>query len=175
MNLLERFRFCPICGSTRFAPATGKSNRCADCGFEYFVNPSSANVALIMNDRGELLVERRKNDPAKGTLDLPGGFADMHETVEQGVAREVMEETGLEVTSLRYLFSLPNSYHYSGVDIPTLDLFFSCQVKDTSVAQAADDAAEVMWIPVRELRPELFGLHSIRLGVTQFIRLHTEK
>ena len=64
---------------------------CENCGFEYFVNPSAATVAFILNSKGELLVERRKREPAKGTLDLPGGFADMDETAEQGVAREVLE------------------------------------------------------------------------------------
>ena len=46
-----------------------------------------------------MLVCRRAIDPAKGTLDLPGGFIDMNETGEEGVAREVLEETGLDVAN----------------------------------------------------------------------------
>ena len=41
--------------------------------FVYYFNPSSATVALILNERDELLVCRRAKEPAKGTLDLPGG------------------------------------------------------------------------------------------------------
>ena len=115
--MLSKFKYCPICGSSHFNISSEKSCKCEDCGFEYFVNPSSANVAFILNEKGELLVERRKNNPAKGMLDLPGGFADMNETVEEGLRREVMEETGLEVTELKYMFSKPNTYHFSGVDI----------------------------------------------------------
>lgn len=168
--MLSKFKYCPICGSSLFNISSEKSRKCGDCGFEYFVNPSSANVAFILNKDGELLVERRKNNPAKGTLDLPGGFADMNETVEEGLKREVMEETGLEVTETTYMFSKPNTYHYSGVDIPTLDLFFSCKVKDDSHVKANDDAAECMWIPLKEIKTELFGLSSIRSGLIDFIK-----
>ena len=146
---------------------------CENCGFEYFVNPSAATVAFILNSRGELLVERRKREPAKGTLDLPGGFADMDETAEQGVAREVLEETGLTVTNVQYLFSLPNKYRYSGIDIPTLDMFFRCEVTDVSTLRADDDAAEVLWVPLQEIHTEQFGLRSIRQGLIDFIKQHT--
>ena len=115
MHVLDKFRYCPVCGSAEFEPSTVKSKRCRHCGFEYFLNPSAANAALIMNGRDELLVITRKNDPAKGTLDLPGGFYDMNETAEQGLAREVKEETGLTVVSSRLLFSYSNTYLYSGL------------------------------------------------------------
>ena len=64
MNILKRFGFCPVCGSAHFATASAKSLRCADCGFEYFVNASGAYVAIIVNDRNELLVVRRRREPA---------------------------------------------------------------------------------------------------------------
>ena len=170
--MLSKFKYCPICGSSLFNISSEKSRKCGDCGFEYFVNPSSANVAFILNNNGELLVERRKNNPAMGTLDLPGGFADMNETVEEGLKREVMEETGLEVTEATYMFSKPNTYHYSGVDIPTLDMFFRCKVKDDNKVKANDDAAECMWIPLEEIETKQFGLNSVRSGLIDFIKIH---
>lgn len=146
-----------------------KSRRCADCSFVYYLNPSSAYVAVIVDDNGRLLVERRGYEPAKGMLDLPGGFADMDETVEEGLSREVLEETGLEVVSAEYLFSLPNEYHFSDFTIPTLDLFFRCKVSDISALHAGDDAAECLWIPLDEVDPSLFGLSSIRRGVERLL------
>ena len=47
--------------------------------------PPAATVALILNGRNELLVCRRAKEPAKGTLDLPGGFIDMTETGEEAL------------------------------------------------------------------------------------------
>jgi len=162
---LSQFSYCPKCGSTRFEVHNEKSKQCADCGFVYYFNPSSATVALIFNERNELLVCRRGKEPAKGTLDLPGGFIDTFETAEEGVAREVKEETGLDVVHADYLFSLPNIYVYSGFPVHTLDMFFRCTVADTRHFRAMDDAADLFFIPIAEINPADFGLASIRRGI----------
>lgn len=169
MDLFEKFRYCPVCGSKHFAQNSQKSMKCGNCGFEYFMNPAAAVVAIITDTEGRLLVERRKLEPAKGTLDLPGGFADTDETVEEAVVREVKEGTGLTVTAMRYLFSLPNMYRYSGLDIPTLDMFFACEVEDTSQLVAGDDAAECRWVAPQDVHTELFGLRSVRHGVQRWL------
>lgn len=161
---LSHFAYCPVCGKPHFEPSSEKSKKCRDCGFEYFMNASAATVAIIEDGAGHVLVARRKREPAQGTLDLPGGFCDCGESAERGVAREVMEETGLKVREVRYLFSLPNVYPYSGMDICTTDLFFLCRV-EPGTPTAMDDAAELTWMAWDELRPEDFGLHSISQGV----------
>jgi mutator protein MutT len=171
MHPLDKFKYCPVCGSSHFGIQNEKSKKCDNCGFEYFMNPSSASVAFILNEKGELLVERRKNEPAKGMLDLPGGFADIGETAEEGVIREVKEETGLDVTSVEYMFSLPNVYLYSGMKISTLDLFFSCEVNNSVELKAMDDAAECFWIPILDIHTEQFGLRSVRQGLLNFIEM----
>ena len=167
---LERFRFCPACGSSRWAEHNFKSKECRDCGFVYYANPSSATAAFIVNSRHELLAVRRAKEPAKGTLDLPGGFVDIGETMEEGMRREILEETGLEVGRVDYLFSTPNEYLYSGMVIHTLDADFLVHVADDAEPKAADDAADCLWIPVDEVNPALFGLTSIRRAVERFLQ-----
>lgn len=142
-----------------------KSKRCGACGFIYYFNPSAACVALIVNDKGELLVARRSHEPAKGTYDLPGGFTDPGETMEECVGREVAEETGLTVCASRYLFSLPNIYPYSGFEVHTMDCFFLCNVQSTDSLTPADDVATLEWIAWENLHPEKFGLLSVCKGV----------
>lgn len=170
MHPLEKFKYCPKCGSSHFEQNDEKSKKCRNCGFEYYMNPSGAVAAFILNDKGELLVERRAKEPGKGTLDLPGGFADIDETAEEAVRREVKEETGLEATSVEYLFSIPNVYLYSEMKIPTLDLFFRCQVSGDAEPKADDDAAECMWIPLDDIHTEQFGLRSIRAALFEFLK-----
>ena len=175
LHPLRTFAHCPVCGSRNFVVNNEKSKRCEDCGFQYYFNPSSSTVAVIMNEREEVLVVRRAKEPAKGTLDLPGGFCDSSETAEEGVVREVMEETGLSVEGCEYLFSLPNIYPYSGFEVHTLDMFFLCRVRDGQAATAMDDAESLMWIPWDKVMPDEFGLHSIRQGVKQLKRMWQTK
>lgn len=175
---LEIFGYCPRCGSCKFGINDFKSKRCSDCGFVLYFNAIAATVAIISNDKGEVLVARRAKEPAKGTLDLPGGFVDSFESAEEGVTREVNEETGLNVSSCSYLFSLPNKYIYSGFEEHTLDLFFLCRTDGYST-KADDDVEELQWKSLDELRSEEFGLASIRHGIellkTEYKHLFTKQ
>ena len=76
---LEVFRFCPKCGSQDFEIHNALSRHCAQCGFTFYQNPRASTAAFILNDKDELLVATRGKEPAKGTLDLPGGFVDNDE------------------------------------------------------------------------------------------------
>ena len=161
---LKLFGYCPRCGSNHFGINDFKSKKCGDCGFIFYFNPIAATVAVIVNEKNELLVARRAKEPAKGTLDLPGGFTDSFETAEEGVSREVAEETGLAVKETRYLFSLPNKYIYSGFEEHTMDLFFLCKVEGGALTPA-DDVEELRWIPMEDVVPGEFGLQSISKGI----------
>ncbi len=172
MDFQKKFRYCPACGSNHFTTNCAKSKRCEACGFIFYLNPSAASAAFICNEDGHLLVCRRANEPAKGTLDLPGGFIDYNETGEAGISREVYEELGVEINNFNFAFSLPNNYHYSGLNVPTLDLFFEAKVSNQTTIKAADDVEECFFIPVNQLNPELFGLSSIKKAVKIFISTH---
>jgi ADP-ribose pyrophosphatase YjhB (NUDIX family) len=164
----EIFKYCPKCGSEFFEEHNFKSKHCSNCGFTYYQNPSSSTAAFILNSKEELLVVRRGKEPAKGTLDLPGGFVDNDETAEEGMIREIKEETGLDISKVEYLFSIPNIYRYSGMDIHTLDMFFLCHT-EAEIVKAADDVSECNWVPLQEVYVERFGLRSIREAVHRFL------
>ena len=172
-NPLYRFRYCPICGSDDFAPHGETARRCGACGFTYYTNPRGATVAVIVNDRDEMLVGRRTNEPARGTLDLVGGFADLDETIEQTMCREIMEESGLTVAEeeLHYLFSQPNTYPYSGICIKTIDFFFEVRLEGRPQLCGMDDISTLRWVAISDLRPEDFGLNSVRIGLERYLAM----
>lgn len=169
MHPLAQFKFCPKCGSHKFEIHNEKSKKCDQCGFIYYFNSSAATVAVIVNQKNELLVATRAFEPAKGTYDLPGGFVDMHESLEDAVIREVKEETALEVKEAKYLFSIPNLYLYSGFEVETADAFFLCIVEDCGKIKAEDDVAKLEFIKIEDLNPEKFGLNSIKKGVEKIL------
>lgn len=168
---LQYFQYCPHCGSSDFTIQNEKSKKCGSCGFIYYFNSSAAVVAVIENSKGEILVARRAKDPAKGSFDLPGGFLDLHETAEEALSREIMEESRLTVLKSEYLFSIPNIYLYSNFEVHTLDLFFRCKVGDFSGLRADDDVSELLFIPYKEINPADFGLISIRKGIEKILQI----
>ena len=178
MSYLDKFRFCPVCGSQNFNDHDFKSRRCDDCGFTFYFNAAAACAVIITNEKGQLLVGRRAEEPQKGTLDLIGGFVDPGESSDQAVIREILEETGINlpplITSgqaeLRFLFSIPSTYLYSGLTIHSCDAFYHVQIPSDTPVNPDDDVAECFWLNTDEINPDLFGLTSIRIAVTRFIK-----
>lgn len=170
MHFSTLFTHCPACGSGKFVVNNIKSKRCESCDFVFYMNASAAVAAFILNEKGELLVCKRGKEPAKGTLDLPGGFIDNDETAEEAIAREIVEELSAKVTDTSYMFSLPNLYLYSGLTVPTLDMFFACKLENTENLIPADDVEDCYFVALNDLKPELFGLKSIRKAVGMFIK-----
>lgn len=166
---LNTFRYCPKCGSNQFVRHTEKSNVCKACGFVYFMNSAAAVAAFIRDEEGNLLLCRRARAPQQGTLDLPGGFVDMGETIEEALIRELKEELNAVVQKVKYLFSFPNTYRYSELDIPTLDMFFECEIENILSIKVADDVASAEFYKLEDIRLEEIGLQSIRNAVSFYI------
>ena len=77
----NRFNYCPECGGRNIATENnGRKWKCPDCGFTLYNNVASAVGLVIINDRGEVLLEKRAKEPRKGYLAFPGGFVDPDET-----------------------------------------------------------------------------------------------
>ena len=113
------FKYCPHCRTEMVnRQAFGRVRRvCPACGFIQFIDPKVGASVLAERD-GQVVLVKRKIDPAKGSWCLPGGFMEVDETPQQAAHRECYEETGLEVE----IIGLVGVYYYedyrgSGVSI----------------------------------------------------------
>jgi NAD+ diphosphatase len=158
----QTFKYCPRCGSGKFTPDSPKSLLCADCGFQYFFNMVAAVAGLLYNDEGKLLLTYRANDPAKGELDLPGGFVDLGEDASEALKREIREELNLDIIQMEYYSSFPNEYLYGGMTYLSLDLVFNCKVSTFDCIHPADDVSGYTFIDPFKIQVDSIGLSSIK-------------
>lgn len=165
---LDKFGHCPQCGSKAFEISSGRSKKCKDCGFEFYLNPAASVAAIIIDERGRMMLTRRAYEPAKGSWDLPGGFAEFDESLEEALRREIKEELGMELVETRYFTSLPNRYEYGGMTIHTLDSFFICRADTANKPQANDDVEACEWKEPQEVDTDKIGLESIRKAVEKY-------
>ena len=109
----QNTKFCGVCGGTmRFD--TDISKKCEHCGKEIW--PQLATAVIVLIRRHDAATGKEKvllvhaNSFRDDHYGLVAGFVETGETLEQAVYREVMEETGLHITNLRYFGSQPWPY-----------------------------------------------------------------
>lgn len=102
-------------------------------------------------------------------LDLPGGFVDHHESLEQALSRELNEELKVVVSENEwcYLFSFPNLYHYAGITYYTSDLFFLKELEAKPEITVGDDVADAVWVRIKDVSPDRVGLDSVRSALRE--------
>lgn len=100
-------KYCGVCGGLmRFH--TDISKRCEQCGKEVWPQLATAVICLIHHGDEVLLV--RANNFKRKFFGLVAGFVETGETLEEAVAREAMEETGVLLKNIRYHCSQPWPY-----------------------------------------------------------------
>ena len=109
-------------------------------------------VGALIFRHGRILLVERGREPFKGYWSLPGGVLEVGETLESGVAREVKEETGLEVTPCglvgifeRLILDQQGrpEYHYVLID-------FLCRARPGKLAPASD-VLRAEWVRLMDL------------------------
>ena len=135
-------------------------------GRRHPLRPIVAVGAVILDDDRVLLIKRGQ-EPLKGEWSLPGGAVESGETLAAALAREVREETCLEVEvgpvvevldSIRRDAGGRAEYHYVIID-------YACRVRGgtSTVASFGTDAADVQWVAVADL--EHYGVTTTAIAV----------
>ena len=104
----SRHRFCGLCGNPTRSEEAGHMRRCTDpaCHTMHFPRTDPA-VIMLVTDGDRALLGRNKNFPVPGMYSTLAGFVEPGESLEDAVAREVREETAIEVAAVRYHSSQP--------------------------------------------------------------------
>jgi 8-oxo-dGTP diphosphatase len=106
--------------------------------------PALTVDCVVFDPRGRVLLIKRNNAPFKGAYALPGGFAEIGETVETACRRELLEETGVEAGALR----LVGVYSDPARDPRghTVSVVYLAELADGVEPRAGSDAAGAEWV-----------------------------
>jgi 8-oxo-dGTP diphosphatase len=130
--------------------ATKKSQR---------ANRAVAVGAVVLGDDGRVLLVKRGRPPKLGAWSLPGGHVEPNESLETAIVREVREETGLKVRVGEALGVVRIDREGFAYDIHE----FACIVVGPGEAVPGDDAADVKWVRMTELKPLGVGPAVLRI------------
>ncbi len=127
-----------------------------------------AVVFAVSEDKTEVLLIERKNEPFKGRWAVPGGFVDLDEELEDAVARELAEETGLSGVQLEQM----HTFGKCGRDPRGRQItiaFMGVAIEGRDKIKAGDDAAKAQWFDIEELPENMAFDHDemVRLAITR--------
>ena len=140
-------RYCGRCGSETQKDSRERMLRCEGCG--HTIYPKIAPAVIVAVTDGDKLLLTRYAGATGSRYALVAGFAEIGETIEDTVRREIMEETGVRVKNLRYYKSQPWSFS------DTLLLGFFCEL-DGSAQLTVDhnELADAEWCARADLPSE---------------------
>ena len=126
--------YCSYCGSDKIVKEIPKNEDvsrlvCSHCKTIHYENPNMV-VRCIVEFNGKILLAKRGIEPRKNFWNLPCGFLEMNENVEDGAIREVYEETGLQVKISR-LQTIYNVVHSGQVYLIFLATTDNANFKET--------------------------------------------
>lgn len=127
-----------------------------------------AVVFAVLPGKTEVLLIERGREPFKGQWAVPGGFVEMDEELEDAVARELAEETGLTAVRLEQM----HTFGRCGRDPRGRQIsiaFMGIISEGQHRVRAGDDAARVKWFNVEQLPENMAFDHDemVRLGIEQ--------
>ncbi len=131
------FKYCPKC-KTKLNQTNNRVINCLNCGFRFYFSPAATNAVVIQNDKGAILLVKRKNEPKKGYWDFPGGFLEYDESAEDSVKREINEELDIELINFKYFRSYSDRYLFKGINYHTINFVYIAKIKNQKLI-ASDD------------------------------------
>jgi len=149
-------QYCGRCGAATEAKREERARVCPRCKLTAYPRLAPAVMALVHRrneGQHELLLGRSPHFPA-GMYSALAGFVEPGESLEQCLAREVLEEVGVRISNIRYFASQPWPFPHS------LMIAFVCEWIDGEIAPQAGEIEDAKWFKVLQL-PKLPSRISI--------------
>lgn len=166
--MFSKIAYCPNC-SEKLVKKRKNLFICNNCDFHYYINPVPANAIILENAKGEILLAKRKFAPKKGYWDLPGGFMDLNESMEQAVKRELKEELGIGIKNFSFFHSYADRYLYKGINYHIIAFTFIGKIGKQKLAPK-DDVSEIAFFPPKKIPFNRIGFKGIKQALKDFAR-----
>jgi len=149
LNWHESHGFCSYCGHRTIFQRGGQSRFCISCKKYHFPRTDPVVITLVSSGEYCLLGQSRGRMASGNFYSVLAGFVDQGETIEEAVAREVMEEAGIAVSNVKYLFSQPWPFPYS--------LMIGCHANALTTLIEKDDEEmnDVQWFSRERIQKAL--------------------
>ncbi|NMA68796.1 MAG: NAD(+) diphosphatase [Desulfitobacterium sp.] len=142
----ENHRFCSRCSKELVHSQKERMLYCKACGFQVYPVISPCVIVGVYN--GDKLLLTKYAGRAYRRFALIAGFAEIGETLEQTVHREVQEEVGLKVKNLQFYKSQPWPF----TDTLLVGIFAELDGEDTITIQE-DELSLAVWVPREDIPP----------------------
>lgn len=165
----RRHGFCAMCGQESANACGGWKRICPACGSEHFPRVDPVTIMLPIYSGGPepiCLLGRQAAWPA-GRMSALAGFIEPGESIEEGCAREILEESGLTVTAVRYHSSQPWPFPSQ------LMIGLIAEVTDDQATPDQTELEEVAWLTRSEAADVLAGRHPAIKAPPPFAIAHT--
>lgn len=175
MLALDSIKFCMRCGhGVELVEESGRLRpSCPRCGWVYYVAPQIAGAAIVTRaDDDKILLVQRGEAPGKGLWGLPGGFVELGETVQEAVAREILEETGFEI-ELRALLGVW-SFFNTVKNLAGIVLIYETRVVSGQL-QIASDSIAAEWLTRADALQFPLAFESHRKALLRWAETNVKK
>ena len=151
INWHNRNGHCSICGHETFVIRGGQVRQCSNCNTEHYPRTDPVVITVVSDENRCLLGQSRGRLSRTNRYSALAGFVDQGESIEEAVAREVMEEAGIRIDNIRYHSSQPWPFPSS--------LMIGCRADavTTDISMDAVEMADVRWFEREEVLLALEG------------------
>ncbi|AYO13093.1 NAD(+) diphosphatase [Vibrio owensii] len=144
-HMTQSLRFCPQCGGRNFLNNNQLAMQCGECRTLHYPRIFPCIIVAVRKDNQILLAQHPRH--RNGMYTVIAGFLEVGETLEECVAREVHEETGVHVKNIRYFGSQPWAFPSS------MMMAFLADYESGELNPDYTELSDAQWFGIDEMPP----------------------